>query len=96
MMKNSLKYFFRCLIVILSFNLIGCQQNIKNATTSDLQTSIHEKNENDVLVAYFSQSGNTKKMAEFIANYTNGTLLEIKPVTPYPNNYSTILQIAKV
>lgn len=36
-----------------------------------------------VLVAYFSFSEKTKKVAQEIANATNGTLFEIEPATPY-------------
>ena len=39
--------------------------------------------ESNVLVAYFSASGNTKRVAEYIAEATNGTLFELVPVTPY-------------
>ena len=35
------------------------------------------------LVSYFSASGNTKKVAENIANIINGDLFEIKPVNKY-------------
>ena len=35
------------------------------------------------LVSYFSTSGNTKKVAENIANIINGDLFEIKPVNKY-------------
>ena len=36
-----------------------------------------------VLVAYFSATGNTEKIAFHIANITGGTLLELIPVNPY-------------
>lgn len=35
------------------------------------------------LVAYFSGSGNTKRVAEIIAEATGGTLFKLVPVTPY-------------
>lgn len=37
----------------------------------------------DVLVAYFSATGNTKKAAERVAEATGGTLYEITPIRPY-------------
>ena len=37
----------------------------------------------DVLVVYYSASGNTKKIANYIAEITGGTLFEIEPVDPY-------------
>lgn len=36
-----------------------------------------------VLVAYFSASGNTKRVAEYIAQATGGTLFELVPQEPY-------------
>ncbi len=37
----------------------------------------------DVLVVYFSASGNTEKIANYIAEITGGTTFEIEPVVPY-------------
>ena len=37
----------------------------------------------DTLVAYFSYSGNTEAVAQQIADYTGGTLVEIQRSTPY-------------
>ena len=36
-----------------------------------------------VLVVYFSASGNTKKIAGYIAEITGGTMFELVPVNPY-------------
>ncbi len=36
-----------------------------------------------VLVVYYSASGNTEKVAEYIAEATNGTLFKITPTVPY-------------
>ena len=37
----------------------------------------------DVLVIYFSASGNTERIANYIAEITGGTTFEIEPVVPY-------------
>ncbi len=37
------------------------------------------------LVVYFSGSGNTERVAGYIAEATGGTLFELVPVTPYTN-----------
>ncbi len=39
--------------------------------------------EKNVLVAYFSCSGFTKKLAEVLNQKVNGDLFEIEPITPY-------------
>lgn len=36
-----------------------------------------------ILIVYFSCSGNTERVAEYIAETTSGTLFELVPVTPY-------------
>lgn len=39
--------------------------------------------DSDTLIAYFSYTGNTEKVAQQIADYTGGTLVEIERATPY-------------
>ena len=47
------------------------------------------------LVAYFSWSGNTRQMAEIIAQEAGADLFEINTVTPYTDNYDELLDIAR-
>jgi flavodoxin len=49
----------------------------------------------DVLIAYYSWSGNTRKIAKLIEHETCGTLFEIELVQPYPTNYHTVVERAK-
>lgn len=48
------------------------------------------------LIVYFSwsSSGNTKKMASYIQEQTNGDLLEIQPQNPYPTDYNECTDVA--
>lgn len=48
----------------------------------------------NVLVAYFSWSGNTEEMASYLAEQTGGELLEIQPETPYPTDYNECGDVA--
>ena len=51
---------------------------------------------NDILIAYFSKSGRTKKIAEFIASEINAPLHEIITAKKYPKTYiMTILEARK-
>ena len=50
--------------------------------------------EHNILVAYFSWSGNTQEMASYIAEQTGGDLLEIQPATPYPEDYNECGDVA--
>ena len=47
-----------------------------------------------VLVAYFSWSSNTERIAEYIAEKTDGVLYEIEPATPYPTDYTRCTEVA--
>ena len=48
-----------------------------------------------VLVAYFSYSGNTQHVAEYIAKQTGAELFRIEPVKPYPKEYTPCTEVAK-
>ena len=48
-----------------------------------------------ILIAYFSRSGNTKKISKLIRQEIGGTLHEIQPETPYPKPYDAVVDQAK-
>ena len=50
---------------------------------------------NDILIAYYSWSGNTRKIARLIERETGGTLFEIEPVQPYTTDYGAAVAQAK-
>jgi flavodoxin len=50
---------------------------------------------NDILIAYYSWHGNTRKIAELIERRTGGTLFEIEPVQPYTTDYRALVAQAK-
>ena len=50
---------------------------------------------NDILIAYYSWSGNTRKIAELIERETGGALFEIEPVPPYTTDYRAAVAQAK-
>lgn len=47
------------------------------------------------LIAYFSWSGNTAKLAQMIADASGGELFAVEPETPYPDDYNTVVDQAK-
>ena len=49
-----------------------------------------------ILIAYYSRSGNTKKIADLIQQQVGGTLHEILPEVPYPNSYQETVDQAKI
>jgi flavodoxin len=48
-----------------------------------------------ILIAYFSRSGNTRKIASLIHQEVGGTIHEIQPEVPYPNSYDAVVDQAK-
>lgn len=52
----------------------------QNTATSNNQTTSDKK----ILIAYFSETGNTDKFANIIHEQIGGDMLKIEPVTPYP------------
>jgi flavodoxin len=50
---------------------------------------------NDILIVYYSWSGNTRKIAEIIKKETGGTLFEIEPAEPYTTDYRAAVAQAK-
>lgn len=53
--------------------------------TKTAEQPIPTPNNANVLVAYFSQTGTTERVAQQIAEYTNGDLAEIERAQPYGN-----------
>ena len=49
----------------------------------------------NTLVVYFSHTGNTKTVAEYIHDLVGGDLVRLEPVNPYPEGYSDALDPAK-
>jgi flavodoxin len=53
------------------------------------------KMKNDILIAYYSWHGNTRKIAELIQRETGGVLFEIEPAQPYTTDYRAAVKLAK-
>lgn len=47
------------------------------------------------LIAYFSWSGNTRRIASQIHQLAGGDMFEIQPANKYPENYNDVLAIGK-
>jgi flavodoxin len=51
--------------------------------------------ENNILVAYFSHSGNTREIANQIHENVGGDIFEIVTIDPYPRGYDEVVKQAK-
>ena len=96
--------------LVLSLSLMACGQSAaetgQSASDSAGDTAAAAESESDgvgetsgisdsnVLVAYFSWSGNTQEMASYIAQQTGADLYEIVPETPYPEDYNECGDVA--
>jgi flavodoxin len=48
----------------------------------------------NILIAYFSRTGNTETVANFIQEFTGGDLFEITAAVPYPDSYQACVDRA--
>lgn len=86
--------------IILAVSFSGCGSNPENPTsdsgtnsaeTADTENNPEAQNDpadssgnSDVLIVYFSETGNTQLLAELIHEQTGGDMFRIEPATPYP------------
>ena len=81
-----------------SFNLgIRLVRNAVNGAGSVVSTGTENNTEagGKVLIAFFSWGGNTRGIAEEIQSQTGADLFEIELVTPYSDDYNTVLMEAQ-
>ena len=69
-------------------------QNSSDEEPGDVVTS-EAAEQNNILVAYFSQTGNTETIAGQIAEHTGGELFHVETVTVYPDEYNDLIEVAK-
>ena len=67
------------LCVCSIFGLVACN----NDQTTQGNPPENPAEYGNVLVVYFSATGNTEEVANYIAEYTDGELFELVPVDPY-------------
>lgn len=90
------------LIITMTFTLAACGNN--NTSSKGAQTKTEGTSDNKakpgiegkkILVVYFSQTGNTKVIADKIHENVGGDIFRIKTVKPYPTDYNTLVDQAK-
>lgn len=99
-MKKFQKFGSLLLAVLMILSLAACGNKTNNTPAQTPSESIPTQTPDDaangeadnttssgkVLVVYFSASGNTKRVAEDIAETANGDLFEITPAEPYTSD----------
>lgn len=100
-----------CMILSMAVLFCACSSNKdeakqENTTTEDnkeIKSSKKEttkkaettKKQNKILVAYFSWSGNTEKIAKMIAEDTDADLFKIETKTAYTDDYDKLVDQAQ-
>ena len=84
------------LLAVLTVSLVACsttrssetttQQTPSSSTTGGSEQKTDGEAGGKTLVAYFSATGTTKKVAELISQATGATLYEIMPTEPYTDD----------
>ena len=69
--------------------------NAININTTDTENGNENTETGRVLVLYFSQSGNTKAVANFIHNAVGGDIIKLETETPYPSDYDELVDYAQ-
>lgn len=73
---------------VLILGLAGCGRTQDNQSTAD--DAGEQKDETDIMIVYFSRSGNTQLIAEMIQEQTQGELFQIETAVPYADDYDTV------
>lgn len=81
------------LSLTLIFNLTACgnagtaagttSASVPETAASSKRTETAEKEDKKILVVYYSATGHTQKVADYIADITGADLFELEPAEPY-------------
>ncbi len=93
-----MKHFIFSLLMLLTFT--SCSANEPEMPEQPQPVQPGEGGGSDyfsgknVLIAYFSWGGTTRRMAQQVQAITGGDLFEIEPVNPYPTSYTPCTEVA--
>lgn len=86
-------------IVIYMFITIANNSNRNNVTnpneSSNNVTEQNPNNDQNILVLYFSISGNTEKVANIIHDNVGGDIIKLETVEEYPSDYDELVDYAQ-
>ncbi len=103
MTKSIKRTIFAVFAVICAFSVLtfaACsesepadnQQSTEENNNNESSTPSENTGESNILIAYFSATGSTENVAEYIAEATGGTLFQLVPVDEYTSadlNYNS-------
>ena len=90
------------IVVVTGISIYTLSKDDDNTTTANQQsdnTSV-ENNESDleagnVLIVYFSQTGNTETVANIIHDNVGGDIVKLETTEAYPSNYDELVDYAQ-
>lgn len=91
-MKKLFASILAVFCISLAFALSACNGGDYTSIGNDPETPV--TGEEDSLVVYFSQSGNTQKLAHWVAEETGSEIFRILTVQPYPDDYDALADMA--
>ncbi len=94
-MKKFLSVLFAAVLALSTAACGGAAEQSQAPAQQPQQQAQTSADGQKVLVAYFSHTGNTEKVAQFIQTKTGGDLFKIETAAPYPSVYREVTEIAK-
>ncbi len=82
------------LAIMMGISIATCG-NTGSDNNSTMQGQQSSTKENNIIVAYFSHTGNTREIANQIHERVGGDIFEIVTVDPYPDDYNACVDKAK-
>ena len=88
------------LIIVLAagfyfFNKNNSNENNVNNTTQTQNSENTNNGNQNILVLYFSMTGNTQSVAEIIQDQVGGDIVRLETVQEYPSDYDELLDYAQ-
>lgn len=84
-----------CCLALMSLTAMACQGGTaqRKGTEEKMNGETKTDNEMKTLIVYFSYTaGNTKGIAEKIQKTVGGDIVRLETVTPYPDDYDTVVK----
>lgn len=94
--------------VVVTFVVISGKNTLNNQDSNNNQNQTNKNNENNnddngdenmnggkTLVLYFSMSGNTETVANFIHDKVGGDIMRLETVQTYPSDYNDLVDYAQ-
>lgn len=88
-----IKRFFYAFAAVMTVVLLGsCGSKSSNSDSSASADSTAIINADSIIIIYYSQTGNTEKLAQALQKELGSNIVEIEPVVPYDGTYEETIK----